>query len=111
MSVARIESWSGAGGTAPLVHPGEIVLLHRCPPGRHSPPGSRPRRRCRCRLPEGPLAWRCIEILPVAGDGPRVRLTGAVRETADRAGVGEIRVSLSHCDEYATAVATVDVAR
>jgi holo-[acyl-carrier protein] synthase len=61
--------------------------------------------------PEGPLAWRCIEILPVVGGGPRVRLTGAVREAAVRAGVGEIRVSLSHCDEYATAVATVDVTR
>lgn len=58
----------------------------------------------------GPLAWRSVEILPGDGDGPSVRLSGVAREAAAAAGVVGIRVSLSHCDEFATAVATVDVA-
>ena len=34
-----------------------------------------------------------------------VRLSGTVGEAADEAGVRDIRISLAHCDEYATAVA------
>ena len=40
---------------------------------------------------------------------PSVRLSGAIRDAATRAGVVEIMVSLSHCDEYATAIALVVV--
>jgi holo-[acyl-carrier protein] synthase len=58
---------------------------------------------------EGPLAWRCVEIVNDRRGAPSVRLSGAVGEAAIGAGVGEVRVSLSHCDEYATAVALVSV--
>ena len=58
---------------------------------------------------DGPLPWRSIEIVSDPCGAPSVRLSGAILDAAKRAGVGEIRVSLSHCDEYATAVALVAV--
>lgn len=58
----------------------------------------------------GPLPWRSIEIVNSPGGAPSVNLSGAILEIAARAGVGEIRLSLSHCDEYATATAIVAVA-
>jgi len=57
----------------------------------------------------GPLPWRSIEIVNGPRGAPSVSLSGALLEAAAGAGVGEIRVSLSHCDEYATAVALVAV--
>jgi holo-[acyl-carrier protein] synthase len=54
---------------------------------------------------DGPLPWRSIEITNDARGAPSVRLSGAILAAATWAGVGEIRVSLSHCGEYATAVA------
>ena len=54
---------------------------------------------------EGPLPWRSIEIVNDTRGAPSVRLSGAVLEVATQAGVGAIGVSLSHCDEYATAIA------
>ncbi len=59
----------------------------------------------------GPLPWRSIEIMTDADGTPSVRLSGAVLEAAREAAVGRIRVSLSHCDEYATAVALVEAGR
>jgi holo-[acyl-carrier protein] synthase len=58
---------------------------------------------------DGPLPWRSIEIVNDPRGVPSVRLSGAVLEAATRAGVAEITVSLSHCDEYATAIALVAV--
>jgi holo-[acyl-carrier protein] synthase len=58
---------------------------------------------------DGPLPWRCIEIVARPRLGPDVRLTGAIAEAGNRAGIRDIRVSLSHCDEYATAVALIRV--
>ena len=58
---------------------------------------------------DGPLPWRSIEIVNDPRGVPLVRLSGAVLEAATRAGIGEISVSLSHCDEYATAIALVAV--
>lgn len=58
---------------------------------------------------DGPLPWRCIEIANDPRGVPSVSLSGAILDTATRAGVGQIKVSLSHCDEYATAIALVDV--
>ena len=55
----------------------------------------------------GPLPWRSIEIINDQRGAPSVSLSGALRDAAARAGVGEIRVSLSHCDEYAVAFALV----
>jgi holo-[acyl-carrier protein] synthase len=59
---------------------------------------------------DGPLPWQHIEISHDPHGRPIVRLSGAVLDSATRAGAGAIRVSLSHCDEYATAVAIVDAA-
>ncbi len=58
---------------------------------------------------DGPLPWRSIEITNDPRGVPSVSLSGAIRDAATRAGVGEISVSLSHCDEYATAIALVAV--
>lgn len=54
---------------------------------------------------DGPLPWRSIEIVTDQRGAPSVRLSGPVQEAADEAGVRDIRVSLAHCDEYATAIA------
>jgi holo-[acyl-carrier protein] synthase len=59
-------------------------------------------------LPAGwnqPLPWRSIEIVNTGRGAPVVRLSGTPLEVAQRAGLGVIRISLSHCDEYATAIA------
>lgn len=58
---------------------------------------------------DGPLPWQSIEISNDPHGGPSVSLSGAILDAATKAGVGEIKVSLSHCDEYATAVALVTV--
>jgi holo-[acyl-carrier protein] synthase len=58
---------------------------------------------------DGPLPWRSIEIAPAAGGAPVVHLSGELAEVARRVGVRHVQVSLSHCDEYATAVALVEV--
>lgn len=56
---------------------------------------------------DGPLPWRSIEIVATPSGAPSVTLSGALRDAAARAGVREIKVSLSHCDEFATATALV----
>lgn len=60
---------------------------------------------------DAPLAWRSIEIGRDVDGAPSVRLDGSVRVLAQRRGAGPIHVSLSHCDEYAVAVAVADAAR
>ncbi len=57
-----------------------------------------------------PIPWRSIEIGHDRLGVPDVRLSGTLLEGADRAGIGRIRVSLSHCAEFATAVAIADEA-
>jgi holo-[acyl-carrier protein] synthase len=59
---------------------------------------------------DGPLPWRSIEIVNDPRGAPSVTLSGALADAATRAGLGEIKVSLSHCDEYAVAFALVAVA-
>jgi holo-[acyl-carrier protein] synthase len=56
---------------------------------------------------DGPLPWRSIEVVRDERGVPSVRLSGAVRDVAHDAGVRGIQVSLSHCDEFATAIALV----
>ncbi len=53
--------------------------------------------------------WRSIEIKSSGSRGAPLesRLHGALLAAATRAGTKEISVSLSHCDEYATATALV----
>ncbi len=58
---------------------------------------------------DGPLPWRSIEIANDPRGVPSVGLSGAILDAATRAGVGEIKVSLSYCGEYATAIALVTV--
>jgi len=53
----------------------------------------------------GPVPWRSIEIGHDGAGAPTVRLAGTVLETARSTGIGPLQVSLSHCDEYAVAVA------
>lgn len=60
---------------------------------------------------DGPLPWRSIEIANDPRGAASVSLSGAILDAATRARVCEIRVSLSHCDEYATAIALVTVTR
>jgi holo-[acyl-carrier protein] synthase len=54
---------------------------------------------------EGPLPWHDIEVTLDAAGAPGIRLSGEAEQVADRLGVGTIQVSLSHCQEYATATA------
>ncbi len=60
---------------------------------------------------DGPLPWRSIEIVNDPRGAPSVILSGAIRNAAMEAAIGGIEVSLSHCDDYATAVALVTVIR
>lgn len=53
----------------------------------------------------GPLQWRSIEILGRVDGRPSVVLTGRPLTLATTAGITDIGISLSHCDEYAAAVA------
>jgi holo-[acyl-carrier protein] synthase len=57
----------------------------------------------------GPLPWRSIEIARDMNGKPVVRLSGEFGVVARRSGVRIVRVSLSHCDEYATAVASASL--
>jgi holo-[acyl-carrier protein] synthase len=59
---------------------------------------------------EGPLPWRSIEIVNDRSGAPAVLVSGAIGNAAVKAGVVDITVSLSHCDEYATATALVTTA-
>ena len=57
--------------------------------------------------PTGPLPWRHIEIAHDEHGAPAVRLSGTLAEVVEQAGLGDIHVSLSHCEEFATAVAVI----
>lgn len=50
-------------------------------------------------------ALKEIEILPSTSKAPEVRLHGAAKEVVARAGVKEVKVSISHSGEYAVATA------
>lgn len=56
-----------------------------------------------------PVPFACIEIVHDEHGAPLARLSGRVQEVAAAAGVLDVQVSLSHCDEYATAVALVEI--
>lgn len=57
---------------------------------------------------DGPVPWRSIEIDHDEHGAPVVRLLERMAVVAARGGVGRVQVSLSHCDEYAVAVAVAD---
>jgi holo-[acyl-carrier protein] synthase len=58
---------------------------------------------------DGPIPWRDIEVTHDERGAPRVRLSGRILRSAERQDVCSIEVSLSHCEEYATATAVVDL--
>ena len=51
------------------------------------------------------VAWREIETLNHPSGKPYIRLNGRAKKVAEKLGIKEIDVSLSHSKEYATAVA------
>jgi holo-[acyl-carrier protein] synthase len=51
------------------------------------------------------VAWREIEVLYHESGKPYIRLSGRAVKEAEKSGIKEIDVSMSHCKEYATAVA------
>lgn len=56
-------------------------------------------------LPGGvPVPWSQIEVLSRPRVAPEVVLHGELRDCASRSGI-TVRVSISHCSEYATATA------
>ena len=57
----------------------------------------------------GSLAWTDVEILSLSTGEPFVRLSGHAGEQANRLGIEEIAISLSHSKEYAVAQAVAPV--
>jgi len=53
----------------------------------------------------GRISWQEIEIASDSRGRPQVRLYGAAAAEAERLGLAEIQLSLSHCEEYAVAFA------
>jgi len=51
------------------------------------------------------VAWREIETLNHPSGKPYIRLNGRAKKAAEKLGLKEIDVSMSHCKEYATATA------
>ena len=49
------------------------------------------------------VSWKDIEVLRRESGEPHIRLQGRAEERAQRLGVVEISLSLSHCQEYAVA--------
>jgi len=111
--VARIAALVESGGEAFLDRwftPAEVdYCTRKAEPSRHLAARIAAKEAVSKALPvawDGPLPWRSIEIVSgPQGGRPSVRLSGELRAAADRAGVREVKVSLSHCDDYATAVA------
>ena len=52
------------------------------------------------------ISWTDIEICNEMGGQPKVRLGGGAREVCEKKGITDILVSISHCQDYATAYAT-----
>ena len=113
--VARLIADHGARFVRALVHRRGDRLLQRqgaAEPALRGPAGGQGGRLQVAQPGRGarPIPWRSIEIGHDPLGVPDVRLSGSLLEGADRAGIGRIRVSLSHCAEFATAVAIADEA-
>jgi holo-[acyl-carrier protein] synthase len=110
--IARLVAARGNAFTERWFTPAEIVYCHaRSDSGRSFAAHFAAKEAVVKTMPggwDGPLPYHDIEIVSRA-DGPResaeVRLHGRVQALANRAKVAAILVSLSHCDEYATAIA------
>ncbi|MGB7963873.1 MAG: holo-ACP synthase [Propionicimonas sp.] len=55
----------------------------------------------------GPVPWRGIEVIRDERGAPAIRLADNVRQGLPGVADHDIRISLAHCDEFATAVAVV----
>ena len=53
------------------------------------------------------LHWKDIEIINNENGIPRVLLSGKAKEKSNIMGVEKVLISISHCKNYATAVATL----
>ena len=51
------------------------------------------------------ISWRDIEVKSEEGGRPTVELRGGAREAAQRQGIKEVQVSISHCRSHAVAYA------
>ena len=51
------------------------------------------------------VSWRDIEIVHGENDVPLIRLSGTARQIAEEKGIAGFAVSMSHCKEYAIAMA------
>ena len=114
VSVSRIEALIRARGSAFLQRwftPVEIAYCTaKAVPSRHFAARFAAKEAVVKALPfawEGPVPWRSVEIVNEPRGAPVVRLSGGLLAEATRAGVGAVRISMSHCDEYATATALV----
>jgi holo-[acyl-carrier protein] synthase len=118
VSVPRIEALMDRGGDRFLQRwftPVEIAYCTgKAVPSRHFAARLAAKEAVVKALPvawDGPLPWRSIEIVNEPRGRPTVRFSGDFSAVTQRVGVRDVRVSLSHCDEYATAIALVMVAR
>jgi holo-[acyl-carrier protein] synthase len=114
VSVPRIEALIRDGGSSFLQRWFTAVEIAYCTakavPSRHFAARFAAKEAVVKALPfawDGPVPWRSVEIVNEAHGKPVVRLSGGLLAAATRAGVDVVRVSLSHCDEYATATAIV----
>lgn len=114
VSVSRIEALMRDGGSRFLERwftPVEIAYCTaKAVPSRHFAARFAAKEAVVKALPfpwDGPVPWRSVEIVNEERGKPVVRLSGGVLAAATQAGVEVVRVSLSHCDEYATATAIV----
>lgn len=117
VAVARIEDLVRARGDAFLrkwFTPREIAYcLGKFRPGPHLAARFAGKEAILKALPvawTGPIPWRSIEIVNDPDGRPVVTVGGLVGVAARQARAYEFQVSLSHCDDYATAVALVQVA-
>jgi holo-[acyl-carrier protein] synthase len=53
----------------------------------------------------GKIAWTDIEVVNTATGQPQVRLSGEVKKIADKSGITQIRVSITHTANFAIASA------
>jgi holo-[acyl-carrier protein] synthase len=54
---------------------------------------------------DGSVPWHEIEVVTATGGAPSIRLTGTIATSAADQRLDEVQVSLSHCEDYATATA------
>jgi holo-[acyl-carrier protein] synthase len=116
VSVERIAALVRQGGAAFLQRwftPSEIAYCSaKAVPSRHFAARMAAKEAVVKALPfpwTGPLPWQSIEITNDPHGLPGVRLHGELLAAATRNHVGTVRISLSHCDEYATAVAALSL--